>query len=117
MWVAGQFEAWSFGISSIRKPLEQTKVSVQAMKKPISKKTQKKPLWYHTHNETRYPVTAQATLDLFEILHDEVLISGDEHTTMFLMDMMEAFREGKTIRKEFGLIARHKWLNKENTNG
>jgi len=115
--MARQSEAWSFRISLVSKLLEQTKVSVQAMKKPVQKKTKNKPLWFHTHNETRYPVTAQATLDLFEILHDEVLISGDEHTTMFLMDMLEAFREGKPIRKEFGLIARHKWLNKENTNG
>ena len=79
------------------------------MKKPVRKKTRNKPLWFYNHNVERI-VTAQATLDLFDILHDEVLISGDEHITMFLMDMMQAFREGKPIRKEFGLVARHKWL-------
>ena len=108
--MAGQSEAWSYGFPPIRKLLEQTKISVQAMKQPVRKKTRKKPLWFHIHDEQRYPVTAQATLDLFEILHDEVLISGDEHITMFLMDMMQAFREGKPIRKEFGMVARHKWL-------
>lgn len=108
--MAGQSEAWSYAFSPIRKLLEQTKVSVQAMKKPVRKKTLNKPLWFYNHNGERYPVTAQATLDLFDILHDEVLISGDEHITMFLMDMMQAFREGKPIRKEFGLVARHKWL-------
>jgi urease accessory protein UreE len=117
VWVAGQSEAWSFRISPVSKLLEQTKVSVQAMKKPVQKKTKNKPVWYHHHNDERYPVTLNALIDMFEILHDEVLISGDEHTTMFLMDMMQAFREGKPIRQEFGLVARHKWLHKENTNG
>jgi hypothetical protein len=108
--MAGQSKARSCGISSIQQLLEQTKVSVQAMKKPVRKKTRKKPLWIYRHGETKYPVTANALIEMFEILHDEVLISGDEHITMFLMDMMQAFREGKPIRKQFGMVARHKWL-------
>ena len=43
------------------------------MKKPVRKKTRNKPLWFYNYNGERYPVTAQATLDLFDILHDEVL--------------------------------------------
>lgn len=81
------------------------------MKKPVRKNTKQKPVWIYRHGEEKYPVTLNALIDMFETLFDETLIAGDEHMTMFLMDMMQAFREGKPIRKEFGVIARHKWLS------
>lgn len=88
------------------------------MKKPVRKNAKQKPVWFHRHGDKKYPVSANALVEMFEILHDEVLISGDEHLTMFLMDMMQVFREGKSLDKKFAAIARHKWLSqlKENNN-
>jgi len=81
------------------------------MKKKVRKKVCKKtPIWYYRHGDERYPVSANALVDMFEILFDEILIAGDQHMTMFLMDMMQAFREGKSVNKQFGMVARHKWL-------
>lgn len=55
------------------------------------------PLWIYRHEGKEYAVTAEQTREMFYLLFDEVLIAGNEHNTIFLMDMMQAFREGKDL--------------------
>ena len=77
------------------------------MKKPVRKKI-KKPLWVYQHHDIKYPVSAETTKTMFDLLHDEVLIHGNQTVTMFLMDMMETFRDGKDL--EAFWVKRHPWL-------
>ena len=79
------------------------------MKKPVRKKVKSKPLWIYEHDGKKYPVSAEKTKLMFDLLHDEVLISGDERTTMFLFDMMESFRKNKDLNAFFK--RRYSWLN------
>ena len=83
------------------------------MKKPVRKKVKSKPLWVYEHDGMKYPVSAEKTKQMFDLLHDEVLISGDERTTMFLFNMMEAFRKNKDLDALFK--KRYPWLNMNHT--
>jgi hypothetical protein len=62
------------------------------------------PLWIYRHEGKEYAVTAEQTREMFYLLFDEVLIAGNEHNTIFLMDMMQAFREGKDLSETMGRI-------------
>jgi len=62
------------------------------------------PLWIYRHEDKEYTVTAEQTREMFYLLFDEVLIAGNEHNTIFLMDMMQAFREGKDLSETMGRI-------------
>ena len=69
------------------------------------------PLWHHHHDGKEYPVTAKQTEEMFTLLFDEVLIAGNPQLTVFLMDMMQAFRDGKNLKEAMGTVeSRHPWL-------
>lgn len=34
---------------------------------------------------------------LFNILHDHILVAGDEYSTTFLMDLMDSYRKGLSL--------------------
>ena len=47
------------------------------------------------HDGKEIPMTVQDLQSLYHILHDEILLRGNEHMTMFLMDLKDAWRKGE----------------------
>jgi hypothetical protein len=84
------------------------------MKKPVRKKTKTKPLWMYEHQGVKYPVSAEKTKQMFDMLHDEVLICGNQSVTMFLYDMMETFRNDKDLIAMWK--KRHPWMYRKQPN-
>jgi hypothetical protein len=47
------------------------------------------------HDGKEIPMTVADLQSLYHILHDEILLRGNEHITMFLMDLKDAWRKGE----------------------
>ena len=47
------------------------------------------------HDGKEIPMSVADLQSLYHILHDEILLRGNEHITMFLMDLKDAWRNGE----------------------
>jgi len=47
------------------------------------------------HDGKEFPMSVEDLQSLYHILHDEILLRGDEHMTIFLMDLKAAWRNGE----------------------
>lgn len=47
------------------------------------------------HDGKEFPMSVQDLQSLYHILHDEILLRGNEHMTIFLMDLKDAWRNGE----------------------
>ena len=47
------------------------------------------------HDGKEIPMSVADLQSLYHILHDEILLRGNEHMTMFLMDLKTAWRNGE----------------------
>ena len=47
------------------------------------------------HEGKQTPMSVDDLQSLYHILHDEILLRGDEHMTIFLMNLKDAWRKGE----------------------
>jgi len=47
------------------------------------------------HDGKEIPMSVGDLQSLYHILHDEILLRGNEHMTMFLMNLKDAWRKGE----------------------
>ena len=47
------------------------------------------------HDGKQTPMSVDDLQSLYHILHDEILLRGNEHMTLFLMDLKTAWRNGE----------------------